>query len=259
MATLGYTLTDIRNELSRLAGLSGTYSSDTTAEKANIDEAIKRGTQWFYHPPAIDGVSAHKWKFLEAIFSFSMKANEWRYLLPEDFGYADDVGTFNDQAGRWTTMKQVPESVIRENRQLRGDSDNSYNPTVYAIWTLDDDGRDEPRYELQVDPPPGTTIKTQLKYTRVPRQLDATYLYHLGGPVHAKTFMAACNAAMEFYLKDERGQYWEDFMMCLKASIDQDNYQKPTMLGMMTDTSDGPSFHRHQYQNNVTYDGVLYE
>ncbi len=97
------------------------------------------------------------------------------------------------------------------------------------------------------------------EYKHIPDALTGLLPYPPGGGDHAETIMAACLAAAELFLDDEKGVRWQYFMERLAASVAVDSRKKGSNLGYNGDGSDRkfpPGRSWRDYENNaVTYNG----
>lgn len=205
----------------------------------HIIATVNTGLDWFYHPTIVQGqTAAYKWTFLEPeALPITTTAGIGEYALPDLFGMFDGPMTYDPSANAWGVIRQVGETFLRG--LLQRNSGVTGKPTHYCVIDKNSDGALGQRKDVLFFPTPDSTYLLRAKYLILPNALTAQNPYPLGGEAHGQTIKAACLAAAENDLNDEKGIRWQTFQELLAASISYDSQNRPENLGYNGDSSDG--------------------
>lgn len=214
MSSLVVSYADLLEEIGRKVGwgANSVWSADAT-KSADAEKFIRSGLRRFYFP-MVEGQGRHVWSFLTPKASLTLTNAVDTYELPADFvdiktGFAN-IGT---QAVRLSKKSEV------DIRELARQSPKSGMPEFYAIRTKDVVDGSEPRYEVQFYPTPDAAYVLDYRYVLSPPTLSTASPYHLGGPQHSETVLAAVLASAEEFLDDEQQVHSGQFQRLLISSI----------------------------------------
>jgi len=227
--TLGVTYDSLRREIGRYLGFSRNPNDWATNETADVEDVLSSGLRLFYTPPRLPGErSAHQWSFLRPLLTINTISGVSEYSLPDDFAGLDGSLTYSDSTA-YGKVQLTSESLIRRHQQ-RGDSSGA--PTYCAILPRIADGQSDQTFLLILWRTPDAAYVLRGRYYARQEMLSSANPYPMGGPAHAETIRAACMAAAEITLDDERGQKYQHFLDLLSASIDFDRRaMSPDNLG----------------------------
>jgi len=222
-------------------------------QEASIKECVKSGLRNFYH-------CGYDWSFLKPVASFTLAQGASEVPLPLDFAGLEGpitVSTAGSAAG--TTV-----SVAGDVRHLYAlNPDATGRPLAAAIDPLKGTGQHQgQRFRLHLYPAADQAYTLEFAYYLNPDFLSGDRPYAYGGPQHAETLLASCQAVAELNLDDARGVRWQYFQERLAVSMDIDRRNKPQNLGYNGDRSDhkGRARRRHNPDGyTVTFNGVEYD
>ena len=252
--SLGYP--DFVREVALLLGYSQTAGSRTATQTAEIDRLIQSGVRQFYHPPIVPGEAApHEWSFLTPVKTLVTAADDYDYLLDDDFGGIIGPMTFG------VTEGYVPVRVIGEGRirflRMRGTVTGK--PKFVAIRPRESNMATGQRFEALFWPTPNAIFNLTYKCNALQNKISVSYPYPLGGMAHGETVMESCLAIAEERMDDVgEGTHKAKFLERLAASVSIDRKaNSPEYFGYNADRSgiDQGNLPKHDY---VTYDGTLY-
>lgn len=254
--SLAVTYESLKRDIGRFLGFDREPGNWTEDEDEDVESVIAQGLRNFYRPPRIAGDQySHQWSFLRQIGTLSITAGTADYDMPTTF--ADLDGDLYYVAGDNcpTMIRQVNEGRILDLRSRETTGDTTASPAECAIVAKASAGTAEQIYTLMLWPTPDAAYTLKYKYYARQGMLTYDAEVPLGGTEHAETIRAACLAAAESFLDDERGSKWQDFMDQLQASVDFDRKaNSPSTLGYNGDRSDRRSMGDDAYHiaPNVT-------
>lgn len=251
-STLAIDYLELQRRVAFAQGLGRkTKAEVSAAEAANIDDFIRSGLRQFYYPPPLaEGQPPHQWSFLWKTATIPIGIGVSGVDLPDDMA-ANQVKdfSFSTPTGR-KRLAVVSYEAIAAMRASAA-AEVSGIPKYAAIRRRDPESTfasGATRYQLIVYPVPSQSIELVYRHLHAPEMLTDALPYPEGGPLHAETALASCLAAVERYLTDQRGIYWEAFKERLAASIahDLENREtepetwdisevQPTTLGLLYD------------------------
>lgn len=265
-STLGIEVVELKAAIGQYLGYgrgATTYAESawTTAQTNDILDQLKTGLNWFYVPsPIPPGMVPHSWSFLRPVASLTMVAGTATVDLPDDFGYFEGNIYITTPATAWrrVPLELTNEGVIQSRYAALPDTTGA--PRLAALEVVKGTTATEgTRYRLHVWPTPDAAYVLHADYKYLPDMLSGTYPYPPGGAEHGETIRAACVAAAELYLDNEKGAMWQNFVERLAASIAIDNRKKGWKIGYNGDRSDHrlpPGRSWRDYDNPpVTYNG----
>lgn len=252
---------DIQEAVAEFAGWPA-VASWTARDTSQFNQILKRAEPRFYYPTLPDGQS-HTWTFLKPTVSIVTSAEQREYELPADLDHIEgDLTYSSDDSDFYLPVQLTSETRIRA-------LERTIDTTAYPEWAATrvaepSDGSERQKQTLILHPTPDAEYKLSFRYVAIPCPISSTNPYHLGGPVHTRTYMLAFLAEAEQMLDDDgKGNNRAAFLEALQASVAFDKKRGPELIGYNGDASTS-QFGRSQlrdgyiYGEQPTYNGVLY-
>lgn len=203
----------------------------------HIIACINTGLEWFYHPPLLPGQAVpYRWTFLEPTFNLTTVAGVGTYDLPDEFNYFEDELVYDPSVNWPIKIKRTSEPYVRS--ALSQNAGISGKPTLCAVIDKKSDGALGQRQAVLFYPTPDNAYPLLGKYAILPQALTAANPYPLGGQSYGQCIKAACIAAAENDIQDEKGIRWEKFIELLQAAQGNDMRRLPDFYGYNGDYSD---------------------
>jgi hypothetical protein len=248
-STLSLAYDDFRKAIGHYLGFKRDTTAWTTDQSDDIEDALASGLRQFYIPPPIgDPPSRYEWSFLKPIARLEINANNYTYLLPDDFGSI--IGEFSYDV----SLKKRSVAIITEERirSLRSKNNRSGDPLYAAIRVVARAGAMPQRFEVLFYPSPDTDRTLEYQFAVNPPKLTTDSPNPLGGMVHSETILESCLAIAEARINDEAGGlHFQKFMQLLSVSILSDRSSaSPSVSGSWPIEDEDDSM-------QVTYKGLL--
>ncbi|MEM6362816.1 MAG: hypothetical protein AAF745_00205 [Planctomycetota bacterium] len=257
---------NVGNTLQSLAGEHMGFGQNPRAWTENqrqiVLEAMRQGLRRFYVPvPVLGRRDSHVWSFLFPLESMTLKAGQWRYDLPSDFGGIDSPITYN--AGDnviHPSIEVIGEHQIR--RLLEQTTQASGRPTK-AGFGQKAGATENSGYEIMFWPVPDGDYTLNYRYRVSPGQ-DVSVIH--GGDAHFQTILEAIKAAADVIQRKRQRPHEALFQERLVASVLYDQQlAAPAKMGYNRDGSNsatGDIFddqHRSGFgESGVGYNGRFY-
>lgn len=183
--------------------------------------------------------------------SFTITA-DGDYDLPDNFGGMTENMFIVSTSVTIKTIKRVGASRIYV---LRGQSDYTDTPHVFAVVPASHDMTEGQRYRASFYPTPDAVRTVTYRYNILPNKLTATATYPHGVEMHSRTMMLACLAEVDRELHIDNGHKTE-YEEALEASVKADRRDnQPATLGYNDDhsVSNGISAAEQDRYGDVTY------
>lgn len=257
-STLSLSRVELLRLLARQIGWDTDSSNRSAQQNQDLDDILAGALRRFYFAASLPNQPPHQWSFLRPTTTLTTVADDYDYDLPDDYGALDGPLTYAAET-EYPHIRITDELHIRQMRQTHV---SSGEPRFAAVRPKASDGTTGQRFEMLLWPTPDEAYVLSYRYMIAGSAITSDAPYPLGGSVHAETIKAACRAAAEMHLEDVHGQYWNDYMMMLRASIENDRrYHAPDTLGYNADHSDiRRTLQRSELRGNrVTYNGVEYD
>jgi hypothetical protein len=226
----------------------------------NIKQVRKSGERWFYYPEPVSGGEPYSWSFLVPTSTLTFATDAQTVALPDDFDRieGDVYPSLTDSLG-YEPVKVTGEGRVQ--RAYTADQTRTGRPELLSVRPLKGTRANAgQRFELFIFPAADQDYTLTLRYHILPSALTDDRPYAYGGAAHAETLKAACLAAAELFLDNERGPMYAHFQARLLASIQIDQRHRPQHLGYNGDQSDGRDVRGWRWQRLdeplVTFNGI---
>lgn len=216
-SALSLNLFSLRAEVAYFLGKGRPDTTDewlllSDSDQRMIDAHIGAGLRMFY--------TAHDWSFLRPWKTIDLSSGNWRYDLPDDFGYCNGNVFVSRSDGMRTPMQLIGQTqAMGMNHDMKG------APRFYAVSPKQMPLESGQRYELMIWPTPKEALTLTLQYSVVPRTITMDYPYPYGGMLHSETIREACLAAAETDTDDQVGAHRQLYAQLLQQSIRVDTDQ----------------------------------
>lgn len=247
-------------ELDDVIGFKLGYGRDhadwSEDEARTVADVLRTAQRYVYTPVIVPGrTETHSWSFLKLLSSLTLESAGTTVPLPADFQYLEGPVVNVGSNRRYPAVRLSAEARVKRNLL----PDTTGFPQVAELeWYTPPDASRGQRARLHVWPTADAAYTLQLAYAVNPDVMADERPFSYGGAAHAETFRAACLAACEFYVMDERGKDWAYFQDQLMRSVSHDRKHKPEILGYVGDRGGRGGYYdgRPRGYGGVTYNGA---
>lgn len=229
-SSLSISYSDLMLEVAAYLGYGNSPEDWTTGQRNEVDRYIQAGIRQFYYPPAVNGLNAHEWSFLQPHAELTITADEEATELPADLGRV--LGDFFHAAESYLpSVVQVSESRIMSFRAKNNESGTpKFAHVRYKAGTTETAGQ---RLEVLWYPKPDKDYKLNFSYEAYSGKLTTERPYPLGGMKYAELVTESCLAIAEQRANDENSLHTRRFQELLAAAVKLDERQGARYYGQM--------------------------
>ncbi len=198
MARLTLDYNDVWQKIAEFLGFVYSGTAPTGQNLIDVEAIVARGLRQFLYPIDMRTGERYEWSFLQQYWTFTARANEWKYALPLDFSDLLSDIIFDTGDGISPLIKRSAQQI----KEIRVDSDSSGWPEYFAIvpsrYGLDTGSS----YELWIYPKPSQSYTLSTFYRIDPLAPSADADLMVGGVSATEAILESCLAVAESQTDD---------------------------------------------------------
>jgi hypothetical protein len=226
MVQLGWTFSEIYNQVSDFLGSGTSPSSEVLTKVKNI---VHRAYLRFLNPISPVTGKAHLWSFIKVSYTIQLKNGMWKYALPEDFDRLLAQPQFDTSDG-YDHLIKVDKNWILNCRSI---GDESSTPIYYAIVPSVYNPEIGTKWEIWVYPTPNQSYNLFTSYIMSPIEPSATTDLVVGGPFASEVLLEMALAVAEQQENDEVTYHKEIADQLLAQLLLRDTVDVPDTVGSL--------------------------
>ena len=226
-----YTDDELKDCVAAYLGFKPDYSALTNAREIELcDQSVAMGKSILLNPDVLEGeFRVHQWSWLRQWIQFNTVVEQANYLLPADFGGLDGLLIIAEEDGY--QGRHLQSRPLNHGLQTYQSASRPTHSSVNAVPTSSNTDVKQ-QWELWLYPKPDKVYQISGRYWVTPDYSE------FGGSPHKETLKAACLAAAESSVNDNRGEKWDMYMRRLRASVQYDRQNAAVdKLGTMVDAN----------------------
>lgn len=223
---------DLRAELGRFLGWSGTSGNWNASQLAEINLLMNSGVRRVYYPRATreaPSLAGYEWTFLKPWTTLTTADGTADYDAPDDFGRIVGDVHYPD-AEYQAPLVSIPASQILE---YRVGAEREGQPSRYATRWKATTGSTGQRQEFLLWPTPDDAWVLRYQYEAYNGPLSDSFPYPLGGMKLAELYIESCLAVAESRYNDEEGLHHKAYIELLVDCVQRDKKVGAKHFGQM--------------------------
>jgi len=193
MARLTLEYSDVWQKVAEFLGLVASGTAPTGQNLTDVKAIVARGLRQFLYPIDMRSGEPHEWSFLQQYWTFTARADEWKYDLPLDFSDLLSQIVFDTGTGYPPLVKRSAAQI----KDMRVDSDSSGWPEYYAIVPSKYGLESGSSYELWIYPKPSQSHVLSTFYRIDPLAPSENTDLMVGGISATEAILESCLAVAE--------------------------------------------------------------